>query len=62
MLKNKAVVWALIMAFVLSCFPAVSFAAEDACFEYFIGNCLPNYCITIVCTKIQNHSLIGSWC
>lgn len=31
-------------------------------FEYFIGNCLSNYCIKIVCTKIQNHSVIGSWC
>lgn len=38
MLKNKAVVWALIMAFVLSCFPAVSFAAEDAVGEAIFYN------------------------
>ena len=38
MLRNKAVVWVLVMAFVLSCFPAVSFAAEDAVGEAIFYN------------------------
>ena len=38
MLRNKAIVWTLILAFVLSCFPAMAFAAEDAVGEAIFYN------------------------